>query len=89
MMIMRQWILLSLFAGIGVHAAEDRMEDYAYGLPIETRVAAPLYEIVVPIHVYQTAKRTDLGDLRVFNAAGIHADVQIASGWMLVLVEGK
>ena len=65
---MRRWILLSLLISAGIHAAEDRLEDYAYGVPIETDTAAPIYEFTVPIHVYQTAKRADLGDLRIFNA---------------------
>ena len=67
-MMMRRWILLSLLISAGIHAAEDRLEDYAYGVPIETDTAAPIYEFTVPIHVYQTAKRADLGDLRIFNA---------------------
>ncbi len=67
---MRQAILLSVLLSINAHAAPDRMHDYAYGVPITTDGEAPLYEIVVPTHVYQTAKRADLGDLRIFNAAG-------------------
>ena len=45
-----------------------RPADFAYGIPIETTGDAPFHEFSVPQSVYESVTRTDLGDLRVFNA---------------------
>ena len=45
-----------------------RPADFAYGIAIETSGDAPFHEFTVPQSVYESVTRTDLGDLRVFNA---------------------
>ena len=45
-----------------------RPADFAYGILIETAGDAPFHEFAVPQSVYESVTRTDLGDLRVFNA---------------------
>lgn len=53
-------------------AAAPSMDDYAQGIAITTAGAdRPLIETTAPDVVYQKITRADLGDLRVFNAAGI------------------
>jgi hypothetical protein len=49
------------------------MADYARGLLIERRIPAPMMELALPDEVYQIATRSDLRDLRVFNADGAPA----------------
>lgn len=51
-------------------AAPPAPTDFAYGMSIVTDGTAPLYELTVPRELYQTVTRADLGDVRVFNAAG-------------------
>jgi hypothetical protein len=41
--------------------------DFAYGIAIETKGDAPFHEFALPLAVYETAIRADLGDVRVFN----------------------
>ncbi|TRO81740.1 DUF3999 domain-containing protein [Trichloromonas acetexigens] len=45
-------------------------EDFAYGLPLTPSGATPFAEVELPLAVYHTLTRADLGDLRVFNSAG-------------------
>jgi hypothetical protein len=47
-----------------------RPHNFARGIPLEVTGDAPLYELNVPRAVYETAARSDLGDVRVFNAEG-------------------
>jgi len=64
-------LLLTL---VSVAAADEpvllRPSDFAYGIPIQVTGAGPLFELALPRAVYETVTRTDLGDLRVFNAHG-------------------
>ena len=50
--------------------ARSLPEDFAYGLPLTPSGAIPFAEVELPLAVYRALTRTDLGDLRVFNAAG-------------------
>jgi hypothetical protein len=43
---------------------------FAYGMVIDTVGRVPLQQFVLPDTVYRIATRADLGDLRLFNAAG-------------------
>jgi hypothetical protein len=45
-------------------------QDFAYGMRIESYEGAAAYQADLPLEVYRGAVRSDLGDLRVFNAAG-------------------
>jgi hypothetical protein len=47
-----------------------RPNDFAYGLEIQTGADASVYELELPLQLYQRMARADMGDMRVFNAAG-------------------
>lgn len=58
-----------------VASAEDtdrplRPDDFAFAIPIDAPANAAHLRLDIPLPVYQKALRADLGDLRVFNAAG-------------------
>ena len=63
--------LLALLTCSSLHAQAVLPKDFAYGqLAIPTKPAAA-YRFGLPPTVYQNTYRTDLGDLRVFNAEGV------------------
>ncbi len=45
-------------------------QDFAYGSPVVVPETSVAYRLSLPLAVYQHTVRADLGDLRVFNAAG-------------------
>jgi hypothetical protein len=51
-------------------AQEPGMDDFAYGISVRPGTDAPLYRVRLPLSVYRSVTRPDLGDLRVFNADG-------------------
>lgn len=51
-------------------SAELAPEQFAYGLPLNISGEQAFYELELPLAVYQSSQRDDLGDIRVFNAAG-------------------
>jgi hypothetical protein len=61
----------SLLVASGASAAPPAMDDYARGIRIETTPGRPVVEITLPDDVYLGSTRTDLGDVRVFNAEGM------------------
>ena len=68
---MRRSAILFVLLPLAFPAAADaplRPADFAYGIAIETASDAPFHEFTVPQSVYESVTRTDLGDLRVFNA---------------------
>jgi hypothetical protein len=66
---MKALILLIALAQSAAIAAE-RPEDFAYGIPIQAGARNGLYELEIPLAVYRSVTRSDLGDLRVFNNDG-------------------
>lgn len=50
--------------------AEITTDQFAYGLPLQVSGDHAFYELELPLVVYQEIVRSDLGDIRVFNAAG-------------------
>jgi hypothetical protein len=50
--------------------ADERLEEFGYGVPIEFAPGDALYVLRLPEAAYRHALRADLGDLRVFNGAG-------------------
>lgn len=68
---MRVLILFLLLAG-GAAAAdrEPPLEQFASGYRLVTGGEAAIYRLPLPAPVYRTVVRRDLGDIRVFNAAG-------------------
>jgi hypothetical protein len=64
------WLGLGcLFAMAGM-AASPSTSDYASGILVQGASTQPLIETLLPDEVYRGVTRADLGDLRVFNAAG-------------------
>ena len=51
------------------HGAE-RPEAFAYRAPLQFAPGQAIYQLELPLAVHQGARRTDIGDLRVFNGAG-------------------
>ncbi len=43
-------------------------DDFARALTLETDSSTAIYEVKLPLNVYETLVRSDLGDMRVFNA---------------------
>ena len=67
---MRVTFLLSTLVAASSVAA-PRSDDYAQGIEIMNYSNRPLVEMLLPDELYQKVTRTDLGDVRVFNAAGV------------------
>jgi hypothetical protein len=51
-------------------AAPAKPQDFAYAVPLQFEGQDALYQASLPLSVYQHTVRSDLGDLRVFNAQG-------------------
>ena len=51
-------------------AAAERPQDFASGIPLAVDGREAFYQVEVPRAVYEGVVRADLGDVRVFNAAG-------------------
>ena len=45
-------------------------DAFAYGMRLEAERAAPIQSALLPLEVYRTVTRADLGDVRVFNGSG-------------------
>ena len=64
-------LTLVLAAGAtSVAASELTPADFAYGQPVIAPEAATAYRIALPLELYRSSVRPDLGDVRVFNALG-------------------
>jgi hypothetical protein len=50
--------------------AQERPQDFNYSAPISAEAAASHYRLTLPTEAYRGAARRDLGDVRIFNAAG-------------------
>jgi Protein of unknown function (DUF3999) len=64
------WICGLLLGPSVVQALTLSPQDFAFGLPVITTKDAAAYRFALPIAVYQSTYREDLGDIRVFNAQG-------------------
>jgi hypothetical protein len=62
--------LLLLALASGMAAAQEKPSDHPYTAPVVLDGKASHYRLIFPPGVYRGAARRDLGDLRVFNAAG-------------------
>jgi hypothetical protein len=61
------WMLL-LSSSFALSA--ERPDDFAYGMPVQVDALDALYEVELPVAVYRGVTRSDLGDMRIFNAQG-------------------
>ncbi|MEO8333188.1 MAG: DUF3999 domain-containing protein [Gallionella sp.] len=50
--------------------APIKPQDFAYAVPLQFEGQDALYQTALPLSVYQNTVRSDLGDIRVFNAQG-------------------
>ena len=53
-----------------LHAEEVTTVDFAAGYYLEVEDTGPIHRLELPLEVYSTVRRPDLGDIRVFNSAG-------------------
>ena len=68
---MKRWLWLLLIMAVpSLAAAELKKSDFAYGIPIDVPPGAAVVAMSLPGQVYTNTYRSDLGDMRVFNAAG-------------------
>lgn len=69
---MKHWMMgvLAVAVSGSALAADLAPADFAYGLLVEVSGDDAAYRVPLPVAVYQTAVRPDLGDLRVFNGSG-------------------
>ena len=70
---MRYWtgvVRLSTLLLAGTVRGEVVMTDFAYAAQLALKGSGAVYRLSVPEQVCAGVARTDLGDLRVFNAAG-------------------
>jgi hypothetical protein len=65
-------VLLFLLAPLApfAHGEPLKMNDFAYGIPLQVDGDGAIYSLPLPAEVYRRAVRADLGDLRVFNGNG-------------------
>ena len=63
-------LLCTFIYNIHTHAAPLTPKDFAYGMTVETKGKASLWQVWLPEDVYQKVTRSDLGDIRVFDASG-------------------
>jgi hypothetical protein len=69
---MRTWLWLLLLTGClpSVGLADLTLNDFAYGIRVDVPAGTAVAATSLPRQVYESATRNDLGDMRVFNAAG-------------------
>jgi hypothetical protein len=69
---MRTWLWLLLVIGCLPSAglADVTLNDFAYGIRLDVPAGTAVAATSLPRQVYESATRSDLGDMRVFNAAG-------------------
>ena len=63
-------ILAILIGADQAFAEEPTTADFSTGIYLDLDGTGPLYSVELPLEVYRTVRRPDLGDVRVFNEAG-------------------
>ncbi|MBV4475495.1 DUF3999 domain-containing protein [Pseudomonas botevensis] len=61
------WLMLGVAMTVG---AQEKPADFATQIPLAVSGSGPWYRLELPLSAQLQARQTDLGDLRVFNAAG-------------------
>jgi hypothetical protein len=69
-MIARVLLFVLAFGATTAGADELIPTDFAYGQPVIAAEPATAYRMALPLEFYRSSVRTDLGDVRVFNARG-------------------
>jgi hypothetical protein len=62
--------ILFALAGSQASAAELTRNDFAYAMPLHTDGKEAVYQVALPLTIYQNTVRADLADIRVFNGHG-------------------
>lgn len=65
-----RWLMCGFLCLLATAASAEAPRDFAYGIEIEASGPEALFAVELPQAVYEGVVRADLGDLRVFNAAG-------------------
>ena len=65
---MRLWLLAALLSSAAW--SNPNVVDFNYNQALITPSGSAQYQLSLPLSVYQHSQRSDIGDLRVFNAAG-------------------
>lgn len=70
-MTIRCWLMtVMLLVATAVGAAPPEPSDFAYGLRLDVEGHSALWQLPLPASIYSRVTRSDLGDMRVFDAAG-------------------
>ena len=64
------WGMCALLVSASAGSTDLTRADFAYGITLQTDGLAAVYQLPVPLVVYQNTARADLGDLRVINGGG-------------------
>jgi hypothetical protein len=69
---MKFLLMLAIFLvpAVNGYAEELTTADFAAGYYLEVESAGPIHTLELPLEVYRTVRRPDLGDIRVFNGTG-------------------
>ena len=69
---MKYLVTLLLFLGVTVRlqAGDLTSADFASGYSLEVDNGGAIYALELPVDVYHSVRRADLGDVRIFNGAG-------------------
>ena len=63
-------LLFCIFTSEHLWAEEITSDDFAAGYYLEVDNSGAVYSLELPADVYQTVRRADLGDVRIFNSSG-------------------
>lgn len=75
--------------GEGKTVSRLSVNDFAYGLILDSKSRSPIYQVSLPTDVYQGVLRPDLGDIRVFNASGNEVPHLLESSRLTIFPKGK
>jgi Protein of unknown function (DUF3999) len=64
------YAVLALLASAAAVSADVARQDFGYGMTLETDGQAAVYQVLLPLVIYQHTVRPDLGDIRVINGNG-------------------
>jgi len=64
------YAVLALLASAAAVSADVVRQDFGYGMTLETDGQAAVYQVLLPLVIYQHTVRPDLGDIRVINGNG-------------------
>ncbi len=63
-------VIIFALSSVQAHSEEISSADFATGYYLEVETVGPIHAFELPLEVYRTVRRQDLGDIRMFNGAG-------------------